>query len=58
MMLEALKTWIELCGERSKAPKDYGVGMMISAFQSREFGFRVVVSLKQQLNQEATKMAT
>ena len=42
-----LKTWIGPDGERNIAPKDDGLGVMISAFQSREFGFGVVVSDEQ-----------
>jgi hypothetical protein len=34
-------------GEKNIAPKDDGSGVMISAFQSREFGFRVVMSEEQ-----------
>ncbi len=42
--LISLKTWTGPDGEKNIAPKDDGMGMMISAFQSREFGFGVVVS--------------
>ena len=42
-----LKTWIGPDGEKNIAPKDDGLGVMISAFQSREFGFGVVVSEEQ-----------
>ncbi len=42
-----LKTWIGPDGERNIAPKDDGLGVMISAFQSREFGLGVVVSDEQ-----------
>jgi hypothetical protein len=41
------KTWIGPDGERNMVPKDDGLGVMVSAFQSREFGFGVVVSEEQ-----------
>jgi hypothetical protein len=41
------KTWIGPDGERNIAPKDDGLGVMISGFQSREFGFGVAVSDEQ-----------
>jgi hypothetical protein len=42
--LISFKTWTGPGGQKNIAPKDNGLGMMISAFQSREFGFGVVVS--------------
>jgi hypothetical protein len=41
------KTWIGPGGERNIVPKDDGLGVMVSAFQSREFGFGVVLSEEQ-----------
>jgi hypothetical protein len=41
------KTWIGPDGERNIVPKDTGLGVMVSTFQSREFGFGVVVSEEQ-----------
>jgi len=41
------KTWIGPDGERNIVPKDDGLGVMVSAFQSREFGFGLVVSDEQ-----------
>ena len=38
------KTWIGPDGERNIIPKDDGLGVMVSAFQSQEFGFGFVVS--------------
>ena len=35
----SLKSWIGLNGESVIMPKDDGMGIMISAFQSQEFGF-------------------
>jgi hypothetical protein len=35
------KTWIGPDGERNIVPKDDGLGVMVSTFQSREFGFGV-----------------
>jgi hypothetical protein len=45
--LISLKTWIGPDGERNIAPKDDGLGVMISGFQTREFRFGVVVSDEQ-----------
>jgi hypothetical protein len=45
--LISLKTWTGPGGQKNIAPKDNGLGMMISAFQSREFGLGVVVSKDQ-----------
>jgi hypothetical protein len=47
------KTWIGPDGERNIAPKDEGLGVMISAFQSKEFGFGLPVSNEalQQVNE-------
>jgi hypothetical protein len=42
--LISLNTWTRPGGERNTAPKDDGLGIMISDFQSWEFGFAVVVS--------------
>ncbi len=39
-----LKTWIGPDGEKNIVPKDDGLGVMMLAFQSREFMFGVVVS--------------
>ena len=33
------KSWVGLHGKTNIVPKDDGLGMMISAFQSREFDF-------------------
>ncbi len=41
------KTWIGPDGERNIVPKDNGLGVMVSAFQSREFGFGIVLSEEQ-----------
>jgi hypothetical protein len=38
------KSWVGPNGESNIVPKDDGLGVMISAFQSREFGFGVDVS--------------
>jgi hypothetical protein len=35
----AKKHWVAPCGTRVLVPKDEGQGVMVSAFQSREFGF-------------------
>jgi hypothetical protein len=45
--LISLKTWTGPGGQKNIALKDDGLGVMISAFQSREFGFGVIVSKDQ-----------
>jgi hypothetical protein len=44
------KTWIGPNGEKNLVPKDEGLGRMISAFVSREFGFGLAVT-PEQLNE-------
>jgi hypothetical protein len=41
------ETLIGPSGERNIVPKDDRLGVMVSAFQSREFGFGVVLSVEQ-----------
>ena len=41
------KSWVGLDGATIIVPKDDGLGVMISAFQSREFGFGLLVTDKQ-----------
>jgi hypothetical protein len=38
------KSWVAPNGERVLVPKDDGQGLMISTFQSREFGFGLEIS--------------
>ncbi len=38
------KSWVGTNGETAIVPKDDGCGIMISAFQSREFGFGLEIS--------------
>ena len=39
--------WVGPSGERSILPKNEGIGVMVSAFQSREFGWEVGITEEQ-----------
>jgi len=44
------KLWVGSNGERAFLPKHNGMGLMISAFQSREFGFGFEMTPEEQRN--------
>jgi len=44
------KAWVVPNGKTVSVPKDEGIGVMISAFQSHEFGFGLQLSDKQLAN--------
>ncbi len=47
--------WVGLSGERSILPKNDGIGVMVSAFQSREFRWGVDITVEQMVRINKTR---